>query len=214
MNIVVNKNVVMRIDSFVSILKTNFHFKEKELLSQKNKMLTFLKNHINKVTQDLNGGTRQEQKYRSGYCYWEDGVSNYRWIFDYRVYYNQNLVIIHQFRWINKFRENKEVKAVFDLMERIEKKYTYGKLGKWTIVKGDEWPTNYEGLRDLGELFNTEMYESNGEAIFVFRLESGGKRFICARMITNENRKGLYLKLLKKKEIPKEILHDIIKRHL
>ena len=111
MNIVVNKNVVMRIDSFVSILKTNFHFKEKELLSQKN--------HINKVTQGLNGGTRQEQKYRSGYCYWEDGVSNYRWIFDYRVYYIQNLVIIHQFRWINKFRENKEVKAVFDLMERI-----------------------------------------------------------------------------------------------
>lgn len=119
MNIVVNKNVVMRIDSFVSILKTNFHFKEKDLLSQKNKMLSFLKNHINKVTQNLNSGTRQEQKYNSGYCYWEDGVSNYRWIFDYRVYYNQNLVIIHQFRWVNKFRENKEVKAVFDLMERI-----------------------------------------------------------------------------------------------
>lgn len=119
MNIVVNKNVVMRIDSFVSILKTNFHFKEKDLLSQKNKILSFLKNHINKVTQNLNSGTRQEQKYGSSYCYWEDGVSNYRWIFDYRVYYNQNLVIIHQFRWVNKFRENKEVKAVFDLMERI-----------------------------------------------------------------------------------------------
>ncbi len=82
MDIVVNKNVVMRIDSFVSILKTNFRFKEKGLLSQKNRMLTFLKNHINKVTQNLNNGTKQEQKYGSGYCYWEDGVSNYRWIFD------------------------------------------------------------------------------------------------------------------------------------
>ena len=119
MNIVVNKNVVMRIDSFLSILKMNFHFNEKNLLTQKNKMLVSLRNHINKVTQKLHSATKQELKYGSGYYYWEDGVSNYRWIFDYRVYYNQNLVIIHQFRWVNKFLKNKEVKTVLDLMERI-----------------------------------------------------------------------------------------------
>ena len=145
MNIVVNKNVVMRIDSFVSILKMNFHFNEKNLLTQKNKMLVSLRNHINKVTQKLHSATKQELKYGSSYYYWEDGVSNYRWIFDYRVYYNQNLVIIHQFRWVNKFLENKEVKTVLDLMERLDKNETRSPLQKiqdkepskiWTIISG------------------------------------------------------------------------------
>ena len=135
----------MRIDSFVSILKMNFHFNEKNLLTQKNKMLVSLRNHINKVTQKLHSATKQELKYGSSYYYWEDGVSNYRWIFDYRVYYNQNLVIIHQFRWVNKFLENKEVKTVLDLMERIDKNETRSPFQKiqdkepskiWTIISG------------------------------------------------------------------------------
>ena len=123
MNIVVNKNVLMRIDSFVSILKMNFHFNEKNLLTQKNKMLVSLRNHINKVTQKLHSATKQELKYGSSYYYWEDGVSNYRWIFDYRVYY----------------------KTVLDLMERIDKNETRSPLQKiqdkepskiWTIISG------------------------------------------------------------------------------
>ena len=125
LNVAVSKIAVMRIDNFVSTLKNDYDFKEEDLLATKDKMLSFVNNYLNQVFQRLDNTSSYEERYAVNYCYWNDGISPYSWVFDYKMYFNQHIAIIYNFRRANKFYENKEVKAVLDLMERmnlIEKK--------------------------------------------------------------------------------------------
>ena len=125
LNVAVSKIAVMRIDNFVSTLKNDYNFKEEDLLVTKDKMLSFVNNYLNQVFQRLNNTSPYKERYAVNYCYWNDGISPYSWVFDYKMYFNQHIAIIYNFRSANKFYENKEVKAVLNLMERmnlIEKK--------------------------------------------------------------------------------------------
>ena len=89
------------------------------------------------------------------------------------------------------------------------------KLGEWDVIKGDNWPALWKGLECWGMIYNTRMYAipSKKEAIFVYRLNSSGSRFIFARMVTNKKGKGLYNEVLKVNEIPVEIINDTKLRH-
>lgn len=117
--IVVCKAVGTRIGSFVSTLKDNYNFTERDLAAHKERMLAFVSDYIGQVFQRLNNASPEQERYAVSYCYYNDGTSPYSWVFDYKICHNQGIVIIYNFRQVNKFTESKEVKAVLDLMERM-----------------------------------------------------------------------------------------------
>ena len=118
MEIVVARNVVMRIDSFVSLLRSNCGLNMQSIISLKNKMLAFAESYIHQATLR---NKPKGKKSQSGYCYYKDGISRYKWVFFFTIYYNQQLVIIHHFGWVNFLQENEAVQKSYLLMEKLNR---------------------------------------------------------------------------------------------
>lgn len=122
--IVVCKSVGTRIGSFVSTLKDTYNFTERDLAAQKERMLAFVSDYIGQVFQRLNNASPEQERYAVSYCYYNDGTSPYSWVFDYKICHNQGLVIIYNFRKVNKFTESKEVKANTNIKPAYSKQNT------------------------------------------------------------------------------------------
>ena len=65
----------------------------------------------------------------------------------------------------------------------LKESYTTRRLGKYTIVKGDNEPHSIEGLEAYGNnLYDVAMYDAKDETICVFSVGKNSNKFIYCRL--------------------------------
>ncbi len=115
MKIVVANEIVMAVEKYVFYMKNDVGYSYDNLIDNKNKMLAFLRNFINKAI--VANDNKIPKRYS---CYWKDGKSPMAWIFTFIILPQQDLVVIYNLNYKQNLKENKEIKNILSLMERME----------------------------------------------------------------------------------------------
>ena len=122
MKIVVTKGVTMFVEKYVSYMKREGHYSQPALIRNKKNMLHYLRGFINKAV--VANDNKTPKRY---YCSWRDGQTPMTWIFYFIVLPQQDMTVIYGLtskRSVEmpdrQIRENKDVKKILSLMERIE----------------------------------------------------------------------------------------------
>lgn len=67
--------------------------------------------------------------------------------------------------------------------QSLNESYTTRRLGKYTVVKGDNEPHSIEGLEAYGNnLYDVAMYNAKDETICVFSVGKNSNKFIYCRL--------------------------------
>jgi len=114
MKIVVANEVVMAVEKYVSYMKNDVGYSYDNLIENKDKMLTFLRGFIDKTI--VANDNKIPKRYS---CYWKDGKSPMAWIFTFIILPRQDLAVIYNLNYKQNMKENKEIKNILSLMERM-----------------------------------------------------------------------------------------------
>lgn len=75
------------------------------------------------------------------------------------------------------------VSKILSESQLLNESYTTRRLGKYTIVNGDNEPHSIEGLETYGNnLYDVAMYDTNDETICVFSVGKNSNKFIYCRL--------------------------------
>lgn len=121
MDIVLSKNVIVKLDNYVQHMKNVVGLSKDELGQDAHAMVTSISNTMQQgIGNALNSRTSKDQLTYKGYVWYKSKNVSHYWVFDYIVFYNQQLAIIYSFRAVkNVVQEHEEIKRILSLMERI-----------------------------------------------------------------------------------------------
>ena len=114
MKIVVANEVVMVVDKYVSYMRNDVKYNYHDLIRNKDEMLQYVRNFINKAV--VANDNKVPKQY---YCSWKDGKSPMSWIFKFIILPQQDLTVIYSLDYKHSIEENKEIKTILSLMERM-----------------------------------------------------------------------------------------------
>lgn len=67
--------------------------------------------------------------------------------------------------------------------QMLSESFTTRRLGKYTVVSGDNKPHSVEGLEQYGKtLYDVAMYHSKDEALCLFSIGKNSHKFICCKL--------------------------------